>query len=154
MARPPADVFADQDRAARTFATGAAAPAGWALWNTAERLRFLNRLPRKLPKTRLDALQSAFNLNGIGNREIRFAWLDLIIPNRYDPAIPSLEQFLTSQGRGKFVRPLIKALAKDAQWGKPLATRIYAEARPLYHPLVTRDLDKLGLLAGAPPSGG
>jgi len=154
MARPPADVFADQDRAARTFATGAAAPAGWAQWNTAERLRFLNRLPRKLPKTRLDALQSAFNLNGIGNREIRFAWLDLIIPNRYDPAIPSLEQFLTSQGRGKFVRPLIKALAKDAQWGKPLATRIYAEARPLYHPLVTRDLDKLGLLAGAPPSGG
>jgi leukotriene-A4 hydrolase len=43
------------------------------------------------------------------------------------------------------VRPLLRALAKDQSWGKPLARRIYAEARALYHPLVTRDLDKLGL---------
>jgi leukotriene-A4 hydrolase len=99
----------------------------------------------------LAALQSAFNLNGAGNMEVRFAWLDLAVSSRYDPAIPSLEQFLTSQGRGKFVRPLIKALAKDAPWGAPIARRIYAEARPLYHPLVTRDLDKLGLIAGAAP---
>ena len=40
---------------------------------------------------------------------------------------------------------LFKALAKDRQWGKPIARRMYAQARPLYHPLVTRDLDKLGL---------
>ena len=79
------------------------------------------------------------------NKEIRFAWLDLAVANRYDPAVPSLERFLTSQGRGKFVKPLIRALAKDSQWGRPIAKRIYAEARPLYHPLVTRDLDKLNL---------
>jgi hypothetical protein len=77
--------------------------------------------------------------------EVRFAWLDLSVRNRYDPAVPALEQFLTSQGRGKFVKPLFKALAKDAQWGRPIAQRIYPQARPLYHPLVTRDLDKLGL---------
>jgi len=76
---------------------------------------------------------------------VRFAWLDLAVANRYDAAIPSLEQFLTSQGRGKFVKPLLTALSKDSQWGKPLAKRIYAEARPLYHPLVTHDLDKLKL---------
>ena len=77
--------------------------------------------------------------------EVRFAWLDLAVANRYDPAIASLEQFLTSQGRGKFVRPLIQALAADQAWGRPIAARIYAKSRPLYHPLVTRDLDKLGL---------
>ena len=77
--------------------------------------------------------------------EVRFAWLDLAVSNRYDPAIPSLQQFLRSQGRGKFVKPLIKALAKDASWGRPIASRIYAEVRPFYHPLVTRDLDKLKL---------
>ena len=37
------------------------------------------------------------------------------------------------------------ALANDASWGRPLAKRIYSEARPLYHPLVTRELDKLKL---------
>ncbi len=145
MVRPPATTFAEQDKAEAAFAGGGAVPTDWAKWDTEERLRFLNRLPRKLPKSRLDALQSAFDLNGASNMEIRFAWLDLAVANRYDPALPSLEQFLTSQGRGKFVKPLITALAKDASWGKPIARRIYAEARPLYHPLVTRDLDKLGL---------
>jgi leukotriene-A4 hydrolase len=149
MARPPASVFAGQDRASAVFARGGPAPAGWAQWTTDERLRFLNRLPRKLPKARLDALQSAFDLNNTANMEVRFAWLDLAVSNRYDPAIPSLEQFLTSQGRGKFVRPLIRALDKDRQWGRPIAQQIYAEARPLYHPLVTRDLDKLGLISSS-----
>jgi hypothetical protein len=43
------------------------------------------------------------------------------------------------------VKPLIKALAADQQWGRPIAVRIYAKARPLYHPTVTRDLDPLHL---------
>jgi leukotriene-A4 hydrolase len=145
IVRPPAGTFAEQDKASAAFAHGAASPSGWSKWTTEERLRFLNRLPRKIAKGRLDALQSAFDLNGASNMEIRFAWLDLAVANRYDPAVPSLEKFLTSQGRGKFVKPLIRTLAKDASWGKPLAKRIYAEARPLYHPLVTRDLDKLKL---------
>jgi len=154
MVRPPAGIFADQDKAAAAFARGSASPQAWSGWNTEERLRFLGRLPRKMSKPRLDTLQSAFNLNGISNMEVRFAWLDLAVGNRYDPALPSLEQFLTSQGRGRFVRPLIQALAKDAQWGRPIAARIYGEARPLYHPLVTRDLDKLGLVEGASAASG
>jgi hypothetical protein len=145
MVRPPAATFAEQDKAAAAFAGGAVPPQAWPRWTTDERLRFLNRLPRKLPQARLDALQSAFGLNGTRNMEVRFAWLDLAVANRYDAAMPSLEAFLTSQGRGKFVRPLFKALAADPSWGKPIAKRLYAKARPLYHPLVTRDLDKLGL---------
>jgi aminopeptidase N len=145
MVLPPAGTFAEQDKAASALAAGSAPPQAWSNWTTDERLRFLNRLPRKLPKPRLAALEAAYGLNGTGNMELRFAWLDLAVRNRYDPAVPSLEQFLTSQGRGKFVRPLIQALAKDQQWGRPIAKRIYAQARPLYHPLVTRDLDKLGL---------
>jgi hypothetical protein len=88
-------------------------------------------------------------LNGSTNMEVRFAWLDLAVSSRYDPALPSLEQFLTSQGRGKFVRPLIKALDKDRIWGRPVAMKIYAEARPIYHPVVTRELDGLGLISGS-----
>ena len=147
MVRPPADTFAAQDKAAAAFAAGGPVPQEWARWTTDERLRFLNRLPRKLAQARLDALQSAFDLNATRNMELRFAWLDLAVANRYDPAVPSLEQFLTSQGRGKFVEPLFKALAKDQIWGLPIARRIYASARPLYHPLVTRELDPLGLAA-------
>ena len=148
MVRPPVGTFAEQDKAARAFAGGSPAPEAWARWTTDERLRFLNRLPAKLAKPRLDALESAFRLNETRNMEVRFAWLDLAVGNRYDPAIPSLQQFLGAQGRGKFVRPLFETLAKDATWGLPIARRIYPAARPLYHPMVTRDLDKLALVGG------
>ena len=143
--RPSATVFAAQDRAAAAFARGAAPPAAWRQWTTDERLRFLSGLPEKLPAERLTALDRAFGLNRIGNMEVRFAWLSLAVANRYDPAVPALEQFLGAQGRGKFVRPLIQALAKDGQWGRPIAVRAYRRNRPLYHSMVTRELDPLRL---------
>ncbi|MBA3511918.1 MAG: M1 family metallopeptidase [Sphingomonas sp.] len=149
MVRPDRLAFTDVDRSVAGFARGAAPDtAAWSRWNTAERLRFLSKLPRKLPKARLDALNQAFGLNGVGNMEVRFAWLELAVGNRYDPAVPSLEQFLTTQGRRKFVRPLIKALAEDSSWGRPIAARIYPRGRPLYHPLVTGELDELKLGGG------
>ena len=146
MARPDPAVFAEVDRAVAGFARGAAPDAGaWSRWTTDERLRFLNTLPRQLPKPRLDVLNAAFGLNGARNMEVRFAWLELAVANRYDPAVPSLEQFLASQGRRKFVRPLIRTLAEDSGWGRPIAARIYARSRPLYHPMVTRELDDFRL---------
>jgi hypothetical protein len=149
MVKPDPQAFAEVDRAVAAFARGGAADiSAWSRWNSDERLRFLNTLPRKLPKARLDALNQAFGLNGVRNMEVRFAWLDLAVGNRYDPAIPSLEEFLTTQGRRKFVRPLINALAEDSSWGRPVAARIYPRGRPLYHPLVTGELDKLKLGGG------
>ena len=144
----PADprAFAEVDSAVAAFTSGAAPDAAsWRRWTTDERLRFLNTLPRKLPADRLAALDQAFGLNSSGNNEVLFAWLELAVANRFDPAVPALKRFLTSNGRRKFVRPLIKALAEDTQWGRPIASRIYRQARPLYHPLVTRELDQLKL---------
>ena len=149
LVKPDPKAFADVDKASAAFAGGGNLDtAAWSRWTTDERLRFLNKLPRHLPKARLDALEQGLELNAIRNSEVRFAWLALAIGNRYDPAIPSAEQFVTSQGRGKFVRPLISALAKDRQWGRPIAVRLYAKARPLYHPSVSSRLDKLGLDKG------
>ena len=149
MVKPDPQAFAEVDKVVAAFGSGRAPDkATWARWTTDERLRFLNKLPRKLPSARLDALDKAFALSGARNMEVRFAWLDLAVANRYDPAVPSLEQFLTIQGRRKFVKPLIEALAKDRQWGRPIATRVYAKARAGYHPITTRDIDKLGLAAG------
>ena len=145
-ARPDPAAFASVDSAARTFAAGGPVPGAFGGWTTAEKLRFLNKLPRKMGIARLDALNTALGLNEAGNQEVLFAWLSLAVGNRYEPARPALERFLLSQGRGKFVKPLIEALAEDRRWGRPIAVSIYAKARPLYHPIVTRDLDELGLL--------
>jgi aminopeptidase N len=145
VARPDPVAFAAVDKAVSAFSGGSAVPSAFGQWTTAEKLRFLNKLPRKLPTKRLDELNRSLRLNEAGNNEVLFAWLDLAIRNRYDPAVPALERFLTTQGRRKFVRPLIETLAADAQWGRPIATRVYREARASYHPITQRDLDKLKL---------
>ncbi len=149
----PADAraFAEVDAAVTAFKTGSQpATEVWQRWTTDEKLRFLTRLDKKQPTARLAALDRAYGLAKAGNNEVRFAFLTLAVAARYDPAIPALEQFLLVQGRRKFVRPLITALAADAKWGRPIAVRVYAKARPLYHPVTTRDLDKLNLIA--PPT--
>nr|WP_283938339.1 leukotriene A4 hydrolase C-terminal domain-containing protein [Sphingomonas brevis] len=144
----PADpkAFAEVDAAVTAFKAGNQPAAdAWARWTTDERLRFLNRIDKKQSADRMSALDQAFNLSRSGNSEIRFAFLDLAVKNRFDPAVPALEDFLTVQGRRKFVKPLIVGLAEDEQWGRPIAARIYAKTRASYHPVTTRDLDKLQL---------
>ena len=146
VARPDPAAFASVDQAVRAFNSGGSAPAAFSGWTTAEKLRFINKLPRKMTTERLDALNKSLRLNEARNNEVLFAWLDLAIRNRFDPAVPALERFLTTQGRRKFVRPLIETLAKDPEWGRPIAVRVYKVARASYHPITQRDLDKLNLI--------
>ena len=143
----PADpkAFAEVDAAVAAFPANGTPPPAWNGWTSDERLRFLNRLPRKLPKARLDALDQALALTTTGNNEVLFAWLELAVANRYDPAVPAVERFLATQGRRKFVRPLFKALAEDKQWGLPIAQRLYPKVRPLYHPVTAGSVDELKL---------
>jgi aminopeptidase N len=147
IAPADANAFASADAAVEAMKLGKLPDAAtWGGWTTDDRLRFLNRIDPKQPADRLAALDQAFNLSRSGNSEVRFAFLTLAVKNRFDPAVPALEDFLTVQGRRKFVKPLIVALSEDPQWGRPIAARIYAKTRASYHPVTTRDLDKLGLI--------
>jgi leukotriene-A4 hydrolase len=143
VALPQAKGFAAVDAAAKGFAAGGGADAvPFQRWTTMERLRFLNGLPRRLSADRLAELDRAFALSRSGNSEVLFAWLKLAIANRYDPAVPAVERFLTSMGRRKFVTPLFEALLEQPGWGRPIAERIYAKARPTYHSVTTGAVDK------------
>jgi len=110
-------------------------------WSTLEWMHFLRALPETIPEARLAELDKAFKLTSSGNSEILFLWLKTAIHNRYQPAFASLERFLTSQGRRKFVAPLYADLAKT-EWGRPLAISIYKRARPTYHSVATGTIDQ------------
>src|SRR5690606_40102246 len=97
----------------------------------------------ELARDRMDALETALSLNATGNSEVLFNWLELVVANRYDPGVASLTHFLSSQGRGKFIRPLYRALMTEGEWGQPIARRIYASARPMYHPIVAGAVDRI-----------
>jgi leukotriene-A4 hydrolase len=147
--RPDAQAFAAVDQAVRAFAGGGPAGAApYSGWNTAERIRFLNALPRRLPAARLIELDRAFRLSDSGNSEVLFAWLKLAIANRFDPALPATERFLTTMGRRKFVLPLFEALIGEGEWGRPVARRIYARARPTYHAVTRGSVDTAMRAAG------
>jgi hypothetical protein len=69
-------------------------------------------------------------------------WLLLAIQTNYEIAYPRLSEYLKSIGREKLIKPLYEELVKSPNgWEK--AWKIYEVARPAYHPIVTRKLDKI-----------
>jgi hypothetical protein len=135
--------FVRVDAAAAAFASRGGAGLDVANWNTAERVRFLNRLPRKLSAKQLASLSELLNLANQHNSEVRFAWLQLAIANRYPPAEAQAEDFLMSMGRRRFVLPLFKSLMAQGEWGQTIARRVYAQARPGYHSVTANSVDKV-----------
>ncbi|CAN5465340.1 M1 family metallopeptidase [soil metagenome] len=111
-------------------------------WTTQEWLHFLTNLPPDLGAAKMSELDKAFNLTQRGNSEIAFQWLLMSIKNNYSAANARLEDFLTSIGRRKFVKPLFEQLAKTPE-GKKRAVEIYAKARPGYHPITISSVDEI-----------
>jgi aminopeptidase N len=142
-ARPDPTAFAAVDQAIAAYnRSGNVAAIPYAGWTTAERLRFLNGLPREMPRERLAALDGAFRLSASGNAETLFAWLQLALANRYEPAVPAAERMLATQGRRKFVLPLFETLLGGGEWGRPIAERVYARTRASYHSVTSTSVDR------------
>ena len=141
---PASDALARVEKDSSSFAAGAAAATITAAsgWSTQEWQHFLVTLPDKLSASQMADLDKTFGLSQRRNAEVLFAWLRVAVRNRYAPAMPALERFLTSQGRRKFLKPLYEDLMKT-NWGKADARRIYERARPLYHSLSTNTLDPI-----------
>jgi aminopeptidase N len=115
-------------------------PKGWA---TQQWLRFLNGLPRQQTPARLRELDATLGLSGSTNAYVRSAWAELAIANRYDPALPSIEAFVTSVGRGLLIRPIYEGLMAQGDWGKTVAKRFYEGARQTYHPVTAAQVAKI-----------
>ena len=109
-------------------------------WTSHHWLHFLNKLPQNLKPEQMAELDAAFKFTGTGNSEILSSWLLRAIGTQYKPAYPALEKFLTGMGRRKFLRPLYTEMAKTPE-GMEMARRIYAKARPTYHPVSYNTID-------------
>ncbi|WAT17703.1 M1 family metallopeptidase [Aurantiacibacter sp. MUD11] len=148
---PKADAFAEVDEAAAAYAADGTLPlvATWTNWTGAEQQRFLQELPEDLSADQLASLNGSLGLAGNGNNEVLFLWLEAALRNEYDPAVPQAEQFLAEVGRNKFVSPLFRALWDTGRWGRPIATRIYADTRGGYHSYTRSRVDEIVGYEGA-----
>lgn len=145
VARPDPAAFATVDAAAAAYGANGTIPAAaaWRAWSSAERQRFLQKLPQERSAEELAQLDRQLGLAGTGNNEELFLWLELALANRYEPAVPKAEAFLAEVGRAKFVRPLFVTLMEEGEWGQPIAQRIYAKTRPSYHAVTRGSVDKV-----------
>ncbi|MDC7677001.1 M1 family metallopeptidase [Asticcacaulis machinosus] len=141
---PKSDAFDKVDAQVAAF-IGGAAPAELQTtdWTTQEWQRFLNQMPETLTVDQMVSLDDRFKFSASHNSEILFLWLKLAIAHHYEPAMPALETFLTSQGRRKFITPLYRDLMERPGWGQAMARRVYAEARSGYHEVTRASVDKV-----------
>ena len=143
VVKPDPQAFAQVDAAVHAYATGNIIPGAFPGWSAAEQMRFLDNIPKERTAAQLAALDDALGLSDAGNNEVLFLWLELALANRYDPAVPRAEKFLSEIGRAKFVRPLYAVLMEQGEWGQPIAKRIYAQTRDGYHAVTRGGVDRL-----------
>ena len=94
--RPPSP---RSTRAVAAFnAGGPAAPVPFAAGTGRSGCASSRRCRASSSAARLAELDRAFGLSASGNSEVLFAWLQLALANRYDPAVPAAERFLTAHG--------------------------------------------------------
>jgi leukotriene-A4 hydrolase len=111
-------------------------------WTTHHWLYFLRGLKDKLDINQVAELDNAFDLTNSGNNEILCDWFQHCIAVNYQPAYPSLERFLTSVGRRKFLSPLYGDLVKTEE-GKVWAQRVYDIAKPGYHAVSSNSIEEI-----------
>ena len=128
--------------AAPAKAPSAADVAGW---STAQYISFLEYMISTVPAAggggappplaaRLGALDEAYALSASRNSEVRFRWQRLCIKLRADFIVPQVIDFLKSQGRMKFTRPLYRDLAAWAEQ-KQTAVDTFTGWAENYHPI-------------------
>lgn len=138
--RPPeSERFAAVDRALDAWRAGTLPSQAW---STHEWLHFLRGLPEELTAEAMGRLDRAFGFTRSGNSELLAAWLELAIRRGYEAPYPTLEEFLMTVGRRKFLKPLYKALAETPE-GKERARSIYARARANYHSVSAGTVDEI-----------
>jgi leukotriene-A4 hydrolase len=140
--KPHSEAFATVEAQAKSYAAGAA-PEALTLdkWSSHERVHFIQSLP-VLPPERMAMLDGRFDLSESGNSEVLSAWLEKSIDAKYKAAYPAIERFLTTQGRRKFLKPLYEKLARNPE-DLAFARKIYATARPTYHPVSQGTIDEI-----------
>jgi leukotriene-A4 hydrolase len=131
---PVTTMFEPVDEARAAWLAGKLAPKKLGMdWIAQQWLYFLNNMPATLPASQLADLDKAFEFSKNPNAEIAHSWFKLVIANDYQPAFPRLEEYLKTVGRRKLIAPLYEALMKTPS-GAAVAKRVYAKARPGYHP--------------------
>ncbi|TAL82355.1 MAG: M1 family peptidase [Rhodanobacter sp.] len=111
-------------------------------WNTQEWMYFLDRLPDVTPSGKLGELDATWHLTGTPNAEIGMRWYSHAIAGGDTSVWPAAAAHMIRIGRLYLTLPLYKAFARTPQ-GLAYAERVYAQAKPGYHPLTQQAVEAI-----------
>lgn len=97
---------------------------------------FVERLSARFNETTTDILtriDGDFNLTGTADPEIKQRWFPLGIKKSYAPVTEPAHNFVSSQGRLKYLNPIYLALLDAGQ--RATAVSYYCESKDFYHPM-------------------
>jgi leukotriene A-4 hydrolase/aminopeptidase len=113
-------------------------------WSTSQKLAFLENLSAQetaIPVAKLEQMDRLYELTSSRNAEIRFRWYMLAIRSSYERVFPFAAQFLTEQGRMKYIRPLYRALYANEK-GRALALETFQRHKENYHSIAQKMVGK------------
>jgi leukotriene A-4 hydrolase/aminopeptidase len=105
-----------------------------ASWSPEEWLLYLQGLPESLDVADCQQLDETFGLTAQGNSEILVEWLRIAAGSGYAPAVDRACDYLRAMGRMKYLKPLYKTLAGNADT-RERARALFAEVSGTYHPI-------------------
>jgi leukotriene-A4 hydrolase len=142
--------------------TGGQAPATEiASWTSLQICSFLDELRSlvqedggsPLSVLTLAAMNERYSLSSTKNAEILFRYCLLAIASEDTSILETVVEFITSQGRMKFVRPLYRALHRS-RMGKHLAAETFLDNADFYHPICAKMIAQDLAVAGARSAAG
>jgi aminopeptidase N len=130
------------DKAREDFLRRRKAPADLptSAWTTQEWVRFLEGMPDTVAPEQLVELDDAFRFTNTPNGEIAQRWYPLTVRSGYFETRPAIADFLRRIGRRKLVMPTYEALAATRE-GREFARKVFAEAKPGYHPITSASVE-------------
>jgi len=135
--------FEDIDTAQSQLVAGhSPAEINSANWTTNEWIYFIRRLPKGHDSTDCLLFDQYFNFSQRKNAEVLSTWLEYAILNGCaGHVLVTAEDFLCSVGRRKYLLPIYEALLEGGMGAE--AERIYARAKPGYHPIARESIEKV-----------
>jgi aminopeptidase N len=141
---PSSDAFAGVDAARAAWAGGkiAAKKLDSRAWVAQQWVYFLDDMPAELTTAQVAELDRTFGFARSANAEVMQRWLLLAIRHQYQPGFVRLEEYLRTVGRSRLIAPLYREMMETPA-GATQARRVYALARPHYHPSAAAAIDAI-----------
>jgi aminopeptidase N len=141
---PSSDAFAAVDAARTAWAGGkiAAKKLESRAWVAQQWMYFLDGMPADLTTAQVAELDQTFGFARSANAEVVQSWLLLAVRHQYQPSYVRLEDYVKTIGRRRLIAPLYREMMKTSA-GATQARRVYALARPHYHPSAAAAIDAI-----------